>query len=126
MNKERNIVMKYVIVATGLLALSGANTLTRTAPATAASRSVPEATRAAEPAGTARTSIARFAIRGMVSKSCPALLKAAVSRIPGVVRVEADAETRLASVEYRDGSTTPEQIRKVIEDRTGFDAELVE
>jgi len=117
--------MKYVILLAGLLAAAGVNAFARSAPATAQSCEAPPALPERAAASEAATTVTvRFNIKGMVSASCPTLIKAAVSRIPGVVRVEADLKARTAVVEYREGSTTPEQIRNVIKDRTGFDAEI--
>jgi len=62
-----------------------------------------------------------FDVVGMVTKNCPTLLKAAVSRIDGVEAVEASLQTKSATVTYRPAKTNPEAIRRIIEDRTGFD-----
>ena len=119
--------MKYVIIVAGLLAAAGVNAVTRKAPATALSCEAPLALpdRSASASEAATTVTVHFTIKGMVTRACPTLIKAAVSRIPGVVRVEADLKAKTATVEYREGSTTPEHIQSVIKDRTGFDAELV-
>ena len=118
--------MKYAIIVAGLLAAAGVNAFSRKAPASASSCEAPLALPDHPPSASdaATTVTVRFTIKGMVSASCPTLIKAAVSRIPGVVRVEADLKARTAVVEYREGSTTPTHIRSVIKDRTGFDAEL--
>jgi copper chaperone CopZ len=71
-----------------------------------------------------KTRTVQFEIRGMVTDSCPALVKQAVQRIDGVQRVRANAKTKLVEVDYVVGRTSPEAIRKVIKDRTGFDARV--
>jgi copper chaperone CopZ len=118
--------MKYVIIVAGLLIAAGSNAVTRKAPTTASSCEAPltPPDHAASASDAATTVTVHFAIQGMVTGACPTLIEAAVSRIPGVVRVEADLKAKTATVEYRQGSTTPEHIQSVIKDRTGFDAEL--
>lgn len=74
----------------------------------------------------AANQVARFKILGMVTKNCPVLVKAAVSRIPGVKRVSANLETKTAEVEYAPGETSPAVIVKVIKQKVGFDAQLVD
>lgn len=74
----------------------------------------------------AETRVARFRIPGMVTPSCPVLVRSAVRRIAGVTRVDASLETRSAEVEYIAGRTSPEAIGKVIKDKVGLDAELVQ
>jgi copper chaperone CopZ len=71
-----------------------------------------------------KTRVVLFQIDGMVTDSCPALVKQAVRRIDGVQRVEASAKTKTVRVEYVEGRTSPEAIRKVIKDQTGFDARV--
>lgn len=56
--------------------------------------------------------------------SCPVLVEEAVRRIDGVNRVRASAEDKSVEVEYVVERTSPEAIRRVIEDQTGFDAEI--
>lgn len=70
------------------------------------------------------TRVVHFEITGMVSDSCPVLVEEAVSRIDGVNRVDASLEDRSVEVEYVVGRTSPEAIRRVIKDQTGFDAEI--
>lgn len=64
----------------------------------------------------------RFAIQGMVTPNCPALVKRAAAKIPGVKRASASLDDKSATIEWLEGSTTPTAIAKVIKDQTGFDA----
>jgi copper chaperone CopZ len=80
----------------------------------------PDAARAEAPALRSVT----LEITGMVTKNCPVLVKQAVSRIEGVVAVEASLETKTAQVRFDPSKTSPEQIRRVIKDRVGFDAKV--
>lgn len=82
------------------------------------------ASRAAADDSDAQTRVVYFDINGMVTDSCPVLVEEAVSRIDGVNRVDASAEDASVEVEYVVGRTSPEAIRRVIEDQTGFDAEI--
>ncbi|MFW6052130.1 MAG: heavy-metal-associated domain-containing protein [Myxococcota bacterium] len=86
-----------------------------------AAMDVPEAHADGE---TERTRVVRFKISGMVTDNCPVLVKEAVRRIDGVKNVRASLETKRVDVTYVQGRTSPEAIRKVIEDKTGFDAEV--
>ncbi|MFW5875398.1 MAG: heavy-metal-associated domain-containing protein [Myxococcota bacterium] len=72
----------------------------------------------------ADTKVVVFKITGMVTDNCPVLVKEAVGRIDGVKRVDASLKTKSVRVEYIEGRTSPEAIRKVIKDQTGFDAEI--
>jgi copper chaperone CopZ len=72
-----------------------------------------------------QTRVVRFRISGMLTPNCPKLVEAAARRVPGVTRVDASLESRSATVEYREGRTTPEKIRSVIVDQTGFQVEVV-
>lgn len=74
----------------------------------------------------AKSTVAKFRIPGMSAPNCPVIIKAAVSRIKGVTRVEADLETKSAIVEFTAGSTTVAAIQAVIKERTGYEAELVQ
>jgi mercuric ion binding protein len=74
----------------------------------------------AAPAG--KTAVAKFAITDMVTPNCPVLVKTAVGQMQGVKNVEADLESKSATVEYYEGQTTPEAILKVITDQVGFKA----
>jgi copper chaperone CopZ len=72
----------------------------------------------------AQTSVVHFEITGMVTDNCPVLVEQAVRRIDGVERVKANAKTKAVVVEYVPGKTSPEAIRKVIKDQTGFNAKI--
>jgi len=80
----------------------------------------PAAARAQAPALSSVT----LEITGMVTRNCPVLVKKAVSKIDGVVAVEASLETKTAEVRFDPAKTSPEQIRRVIKDRVGFDAKV--
>lgn len=71
-----------------------------------------------------QTRVVYFKITGMVTENCPVLVREAVRRIDGVKSVHASLETKTVEVEYVEGKTSPEAIRKVIKDQTGFDAEI--
>jgi copper chaperone CopZ len=77
-------------------------------------------------AAAATTTTIKFRIRGMSTPNCPALVKAAVGRIKGVTRVDADLATRSATVEFVTGSTTAHAIQAVIKDQTGYEAEPIQ
>lgn len=74
----------------------------------------------------AKTRVARFLIKGFVSKNCPVLVKAALERVDGVQHVEASFETKTVSVRYDEGVTTPAKIQAIIKDRTGFSADRID
>jgi copper chaperone CopZ len=70
------------------------------------------------------TRVVTFRISGMLTASCPVLVESAVSRIDGVEHVRASFERRNAVVRYIAGRTSPDAIRRIIEDRTGFRAQV--
>jgi mercuric ion binding protein len=65
-------------------------------------------------------------IDGMVSETCPVLVRSAVSRIPGVRNVEASFKTKSATVEYDANTTTLAEIRQIIRDKAGLDSEVAQ
>lgn len=65
-----------------------------------------------------------FLVQGMVTKNCPVLVRAAVSKMKGVKSVDASLATKSATVEYFASATSPQQIQKVIKDRVGFDTQI--
>ena len=73
----------------------------------------------------ATTKVVTLRIVGMATPSCPALVKAAVGKIPGVEKVEASLKTKTATIVYRPDRTSPQKIREVIKDQVGFDSTVV-
>ncbi len=69
--------------------------------------------------------IATVSIDNMENPNCPALVTAAVSRIHGVVRVDASLENANAEIEFVEGATSTAAILTVIRDDVGFPARVV-
>lgn len=82
----------------------------------------PATARAEEPRPASAT--LKLEVLGMVTPNCPVLVKKAVGAIDGVEKVEASLEKHSATVTYRPDRTSPEQIRRVIKDRVGFDTRV--
>jgi copper chaperone CopZ len=72
-----------------------------------------------------KTSVATFAITDMVTPNCPVLVKTALGKMDGIKRVEADVESKTATVEYYEAVTDPEAILEVIKEQAGFNATIV-
>jgi mercuric ion binding protein len=70
------------------------------------------------------TKTATLQIQGMVSKSCPVLVKAAVGKIAGVRKVDATYEKRSATVQYDPARTSTAKIQAVLKDQVGFDSKV--
>ncbi len=64
-------------------------------------------------------------VDGMTCVSCPATIKAALKRLPGVVKAEVSYKEEKATVMYQDGKVTVEQMIKTIED-LGYMASIME
>ena len=67
-----------------------------------------------------------FRIGGMITPSCPVLVETAARSVDGVTDADASLERRTARVRYIAGRTSPERIRAVIHDATGFEVEIVD
>ncbi len=63
----------------------------------------------------------RFAVEGMHCNGCVKSVTGAVSRLPGVAKVDVSLADRQATVAYDPSSVQPDAIVKAIED-AGFDA----
>jgi copper chaperone CopZ len=63
-------------------------------------------------------------IDGISTPACPGLVKSAVRRLAGILKVDASLEHRSATVEFDAGKTSVEEIRRVIKQDVGFDSEV--
>lgn len=63
-------------------------------------------------------------VDGMTCASCPATVKAALKRLPGVIRADVSYKGANATVSYYEGKVTVEQMIKAIED-VGYTAHLI-
>lgn len=72
-----------------------------------------------------KTQTVTLAIQGMVTRSCPALVRTALGRLKGVHRVQANLQTQLAEVEYASTEIQPPAMVEVLKDQVGFDAVVV-
>jgi copper chaperone CopZ len=70
------------------------------------------------------TSVLR--IDEMSTPSCPALVKAAVRKLGGVMKVEASFEHRTATVEYDASKTSLAEIQRTIKHKAGFDSKVAQ
>jgi copper chaperone CopZ len=68
--------------------------------------------------------VALLEIEGMVSPSCPVLLRKALENVEGVVRVQASAETKLAEISFDARRVSVERIRAIIKERVGFESRV--
>ena len=75
------------------------------------------------PAGSGNT-VAVLEIQGMVTSSCPVLLRKALENVDGVARVQADHQTKRAEVAFDARQGSIERIRAIIKDRLGFDSKV--
>jgi len=73
-----------------------------------------------------KTKVATLSVSGMMTPSCPVLLKAAVKKVDGVTRVEASLAKKTAWVTFHPGTTNPAAIIATIEQKTPYKAQLVE
>lgn len=71
-----------------------------------------------------KTKTITLLIQGMVTNNCPVLVKAALSKVDGVLSVDASLKTKQVVVTYRDKITNPKAIVGVIKDQVGFDAKI--
>ena len=55
-------------------------------------------------------------VEGMTCASCPAMIKMALKKLDGIVDTDVSYEKSKATVRYRDGKVTVEQMIKAIED----------
>lgn len=60
-------------------------------------------------------------VEGMTCAACPAAVKAALKRLPGVVNADVSFKEAKATVSYYEGNATVEQMIKAIED-AGYSA----
>lgn len=70
------------------------------------------------------STVVNLSVDGMVSGTCPMLLKAAVKKIKGVKNVQASLETKSATIEFDENVVTLKDIQKTIEDKVGFSTAL--
>ena len=73
---------------------------------------------------TVADTVAVLEIQGMVSPSCPVLLRKALENVEGVARVQASLETKLAEISFDARRVSVERIRTIIKDRLGFESHL--
>ena len=66
-------------------------------------------------------STGRFAVEGMHCNGCVRSVTGAVSRLPGVEKVDVSLDDKQATVAYDAGAVQPDQIVKAIE-AAGFEA----
>ncbi len=64
----------------------------------------------AAPAAFAGEQTVKLSVPGMYCASCPFIVQSAISAVDGVEQVEADLETRTATVTFDDGATTVDAI----------------
>ena len=60
----------------------------------------------------------------MSTPSCPVLVKAAVRKLNGVVKVETSLEHKTATVEYDASKTNLAEIQRIIKQKVGFDSKV--
>ncbi|MFQ5565122.1 MAG: heavy-metal-associated domain-containing protein [Paracoccaceae bacterium] len=79
----------------------------------------------ASPALAGQTQTIKFFIPGMTGcPSCPYIVKSVLSGVDGVSQVETVYATGIATIVYDDEATTPDDLRKALDDY-GYDAETV-
>jgi mercuric transport protein len=62
-------------------------------------------------------------VEGMSCASCPATVKSALKRLPGVISADVSYKEKKATISYYDGKVTVEEMIKAIED-AGYHADL--
>ncbi|MEK6690426.1 MAG: heavy metal-associated domain-containing protein [Nitrospirota bacterium] len=62
-------------------------------------------------------------VEGMSCASCPATVKSALKRLPGVISADVSYKEKKATISYYDGKVTVEKMIKAIED-AGYHADL--
>lgn len=70
------------------------------------------------------TRVVNLSVSGMMTRTCPTLLKSAVRKIDGVKHVDASLETRSATIEYDETRTSLDEIQKTIKSKVGFSTRL--
>jgi len=63
-------------------------------------------------------------VDGMYCAACPATVKVALKRLPGVINADISFKEAKATVSYHEGKVTVEQMIKAIED-AGYEAHMV-
>ena len=63
-------------------------------------------------------------VEGMISASCPVLLKSAVGKIKGVKKVEASLKDKTAKIEYDESQTSLKEIQDTIKAKVGFNTKI--
>jgi copper chaperone len=66
--------------------------------------------------------VREFAVDGMHCNGCVKSVTGAITKVPGVTRVDVSLEKKAATVEFDAANATPEAIVAAIED-AGFDAQ---
>ncbi len=80
---------------------------------------------ASEATAAAKSKTTTLVIQGMVTNNCPVLVKTALSKVDGVLSVDANLKTKQVVVTYRDKVTDPKAMVRVIKDDVGFDAKVI-
>jgi mercuric ion binding protein len=70
------------------------------------------------------TKVVSLSVNGMMTRTCPTLLKSAVRKIDGVKHVDASLETKSATIEYDETKTSLDEIQKTIKSKVGFTTRL--
>jgi copper chaperone CopZ len=71
-----------------------------------------------------QTSTSVLRIDEMSTPACPVLVKAAVRKLDGIVKVEVSLDTHTATVNYDASKTTLAEIQRAIKQDVGFDAKV--
>jgi periplasmic mercuric ion binding protein len=76
--------------------------------------------------GAAQFTTSVLRIDEMSTPSCPVLVKAALRRIDGVVKIETSLEHRTATIDYDASKTHLAEIQRVIKKKVGFDSKVAQ
>lgn len=71
-----------------------------------------------------KSKVVSLQVSGMISKTCPVLLKSAVRRLKGVKNVSASLENKSATIEFDEKQVSLEKIQDTIEEQVGFSTKL--
>ncbi len=109
------------IIGAGILAATVVSAAVVSRPAS------PEAPTAcsAAPLAAPQLKTIQLKIQGMKSAACPAVVKAALRGVAGVLDVQADVDTRTVSIDIDAAQTSAQEIQAVIKDKAGFDSEIL-
>ena len=73
----------------------------------------------------AESTVVSLKVNGMLSPTCPALLRSAVKKIDGVKSIKASLENKSAVIEFDQSKTSLEKIQDEIAFKVGFSTEEV-